>query len=154
MSKVDVALVDEHFMHGKVALNLCSTCNSRLIIVVNDDLVNDKTQQGLLEMAIPDDIKVRYYSIEKAKSKLISDDKKSSVIIVKNIEDLVELFQANVSIPKVLLSSLPHKPGQKELDIGVSVSSGEIESLEEMFNTGTEIFMGTTLDERPKKLNI
>lgn len=154
MSKVDVALVDEHFMHGKVALNLCNNYDCQLIIVVNDALVDDKTQQGLLEMSIPDEINTRFYSIDKAVSKLHSEDKKSSVIIVKSLEDMITLFEAGVVIPKMLLCSLPHEPGMVELNGDVSVSESQIDKLKLMKDNGTQIYIGKNVDEKPELLKL
>ena len=148
MSGIEVALVDEHFMHGKVAVSWCSYCDSHLIIVVNDQLVGDKTRQGLLEMAVPDEISTRFYSIDKALKKLNElSDNKHAVIITETLGDLLKLTDAGIKIPRVVLSRIPYGTGEKRLSTNISLSEAHISALKELSKEGIDIQSRQTPDE-------
>ena len=66
MSTIKMAHIDDHFIHGQVATRWCEALDANLIIVVNDELASNKMRQGLLDMAVPDKINSRYYTVEKA----------------------------------------------------------------------------------------
>ncbi|MGY4104231.1 PTS sugar transporter subunit IIB [Ignavigranum ruoffiae] len=153
MSSIEVALVDEHFMHGKVAVSWCSYWDSHLIIVVNDELVGDKTRQGLLEMAVPDEISTRFYSIEKAIRKLSKlDADKRAVIITKTLDDLLALTDAGIFIPRVVLSSIPFENGDLSVTPDLSLSAEHIAALRLLQNQGVSIESRQTPEDEVSRL--
>lgn len=133
MSSIAVALVDEHFMHGKVALSWCSHLDSHLVIVVNDQLVGDKTRQGLLEMTVPDEISTRFYTIDKAVDKLSTlTENKNAIVIFEDIDDLIKITDKGIEIPRIILSTLADEAGPNRTIDNLRLNNGQINSLKEL----------------------
>lgn len=153
MAKIEVALVDEHFMHGQVALSWCNVWDSRLIIVVNDELAHNKTKQGLLEMTVPDEITTRFYAIEKAKIKLrdLCEDR-HAVLITGSVEDLFNLIEAGISVPRIILSSIPFVPGQVRISSTVSLDPKQIEKMKLLEAKGVDVQTRQRPDEKAEAL--
>lgn len=98
MSNVRMALIDDHFLHGQVAELWCSEVESNLIIVVNDKLSENKMQQGLLDMSVPDGITCRYYSLSKAIKMLNKlDSEKHPILIFETIAPGVSLNSKQIN---------------------------------------------------------
>lgn len=140
MSGIEVALVDKHFMHGKVALSWCSYLDSHLIIVVNDDLVEDKTRQGLLEMAVPDEISTRFYSIKKASDKLSRlSENKHAIVILEDIDDLIKLNDKGIYFPKIVLSTLADEVGPNRTAEDLRLEPNQLNALKKMASKDVSI---------------
>lgn len=148
MSGIEVALVDKHFMHGKVALSWCSYLDSHLIIVVNDDLVEDKTRQGLLEMAVPDEISTRFYTIKKASSKLSRlSENKHAVVILEDIDDLIRLNDMGIQFPRIVLSTLADEVGPNRTAEDLRLEPDQVDALKKMSVDDVSIQLCQTPDD-------
>lgn len=148
MSNVRMALIDDHFLHGQVAELWCSEVESNLIIVVNDKLSENKMQQGLLDMSVPDGITCRYYSMSKAIKMLNKlDSEKHPILIFETIADLKIIMNLGFSIPLVTLSSVAPTGGGKTIALGVSLNSKQINWLASISEQGTKVEVRQTPDE-------
>ncbi len=140
MSTVKMAHVDDHFIHGQVATRWCEALDANLIIVINDDLAANKMRQGLLDMAVPDKINSRYYSIEKAIKLLptISNEKKI-LIIVDSLTDLKRLINAGIEIPVINLGTIAFEPGKRHITNTLAMGNEDFEHLEYFITRGIQI---------------
>lgn len=140
MSTVKMAHVDDHFIHGQVAMRWCEALDTNLIIVVNDDLASNKMRQGLLDMAVPDKINSRYYSIEKAIKLLptISNEKKI-LIIADSLADLKLLINAGIEIPVINLGTLACGPGKRHITSTLAMGDEDFNHLEYFITHGIKI---------------
>lgn len=153
MANVSMALVDDHFLHGQVAELWCSEVESNLIIVVNDKLSENKMQQGLLDMAVPDGITCRYYSLSKAIKMLNKlDAQKHPILIFETINDLKVIMNLGYSIPTVTLSSVAPSGGSRTIAPGVSLNSKQIEWLSTIEDQGTKVDIRQIPDEKSESL--
>lgn len=140
MSTIKMAHIDDHFIHGQVATRWCEALDANLIIVVNNELASNKVRQGLLDMAVPDKINSRYYTIEKAISHLpvISSEKKI-LLITDSIKDIHLLIQAGIPIPLVNLGSLALEPGKRHVASSLALGDEDFSLLEQLIAKGIQI---------------
>lgn len=140
MPNISMALVDDHFLHGQVAELWCNKIESNLIIVINDKLYENKIQQGLLDMAVPNEISCRYYSVNKAIKMLNKlNDQKRPILIFETLMDLKILMNLGFSIPVITLASVPPSGGSRTVAPGVSLNSKQIAWLSELESNGVKI---------------
>ena len=140
MSTIKMAHIDDHFIHGQVATRWCETLDANLIIVVNDELASNKMRQGLLDMAVPDKINSRYYTIEKAIHQLpmISNEKRI-MLIVDSIKDIYQLINAGIDTPLVNLGSLGVEPGKRHITNTLAMDDEDFHMLEQLISKGIQI---------------
>ena len=107
MPTIEMARVDNRLIHGQISVRWCSKLEINTIIVVNDAVAQNKVQQGLLDMAVPDEYHTRYYTLQQAIDRLpnLSSDKKR-LLIFENIQDLRSLVAAGVKIPYINIGNL------------------------------------------------
>ena len=112
MPTIEMARVDNRLIHGQISVRWCSKLEINTIIVVNDAVAQNKVQQGLLDMAVPDEYHTRYYTLQQAIDKLpnLSSDKKM-LLIFEKIQDLRSLVAAGVKIPYINIGNLDMSPG-------------------------------------------
>ena len=56
--------VDNRLIHGQVATQWTSTVGANLLLVANDDVAKSKMRQNLMNMAAPQGVATRYFSIQ------------------------------------------------------------------------------------------
>ena len=72
MAEPNIVLVriDNRLIHGQVATQWTSTVGANLILVANDEVSSNKMRQNLMNMAAPQGVATRYFSIQKPIKKL------------------------------------------------------------------------------------
>ena len=153
MSTIKMAHIDDHFIHGQVATRWCEALEANLIVVVNDDLASNKMRQGLLDMAVPDKINSRYYSVEKAIKQipLIKEDKQI-LLITATLNDINQLVEGGIVIPRINLGSIAFEHGKRHLTNSLSLDEHDFSILESFVQLGIEIDSKTQPEDESQVL--
>ena len=140
MPTIEMARVDNRLIHGQISVRWCSKLEINTIIVVNDAVAQNKVQQGLLDMAVPDEYHTRYYTLQQAIDRLpnLSSDKKM-LLIFENIQDLRSLVAAGVKIPYINIGNLDMSPGKRHIVASTSLSQEEMDWLDSQAQAGTKV---------------
>ena len=140
MPTIEMARVDNRLIHGQISVRWCSKLEINTIIVVNDAVAQNKIQQGLLDMAVPDEYHTRYYTLQQAIDRLpnLSSDKKM-LLIFENIQDLRSLVAAGVKIPYINIGNLDMSPGKRHIAASTSLSQEEMDWLDSQAQAGTKV---------------
>lgn len=140
MPTIEMARVDNRLIHGQISVRWCSKLEINTIIVVNDAVAQNKVQQGLLDMAVPDEYHTRYYTLQQAIDRLpnLSSDKKM-LLIFEKIQDLRSLVAAGVKIPYINIGNLDMSPGKRHIAASTSLSQEEMDWLNSQAQAGTKV---------------
>lgn len=140
MPTIEMARVDNRLIHGQISVRWCSKLEINTIIVVNDAVAQNMIQQGLLDMAVPDEYHTRYYTLQQAIDKLpnLSSDKKM-LLIFENIQDLRSVVAAGVKIPYINIGNLDMSPGKRHIAASTSLSQEEMDWLDSQAQAGTKV---------------
>ena len=57
--------IDNRLIHGQVGMTWVNSIRANLVLVANDEVANDTVQQNLMDMALPEGVQSRYFTIEK-----------------------------------------------------------------------------------------
>lgn len=144
MSKQIIALVDDHYVHGQIGLRWFHEFQGQLIIIVDNELVNDKLKQGLIEVAIAGDVQCRYYSQEQAITKLplLKDKHQTIMLVFPSITKLKHLVKDGLHLDQIILTSVPFKVDDLRLSDDVSLSQEHIDFLLGQEKKRTKIHVG------------
>lgn len=150
MPTIEMARVDNRLIHGQISVRWCSKLEINTIIVVNDAVAQNKVQQGLLDMAVPDEYHTRYYTLQQAIDRLpnLSSDKKM-LLIFENIQDLRSLVAAGVKIPYINIGNLDMSPGKRHIAASTSLSQEEMDWLNSQAQAGTKVEVRRIPSEEP-----
>ena len=66
MSEPNILLtrIDNRLIHGQVATQWNGTIGANLILVANDSVAGNKMRQNLMDMAAPNGVATRYFSLQ------------------------------------------------------------------------------------------
>lgn len=143
MPNILLGRIDNRLVHGQVGVTWTKTIGCNLIVVVDDDLVNDKLQQDL--MAITADnagVQIRFFTVQKTIDIIHkASDSQKIFIVTKTPHEMLKLIEGNVPIAKVNVGNMHFTQGKKQLSKKVYVDEAELASLRKMKSLGVDIFI-------------
>lgn len=149
MSNIVLARIDDRLIHGQVVATWASYLGINLIIVVDDEVAQDRTQQILLDLAVPSGILTRYFTIEEVIKKINKLDHNYKIfIIVRNVNVIVKLVESGVPIKKVNVGNMHFKDGKKQISPAVFVDDNDIEVFRKLSDLGVRCEIKRVPSER------
>lgn len=129
--------IDNRLIHGQVAVSWCSEVGANLIVVVDDAVQKDKTQQMLLDMAAPYGVSTRYFGVEEAVKKLPQAGPNQKIfLVVRDVEVIVKLVEGGIPVKKVNVGNMHFKEGKKQISSSVSVDEEDINAFKKLNELG------------------
>lgn len=133
--------IDDRLVHGQVATAWINTLSVNRVMVVHDASNSDETQKKLLRMATPTPVQLSVLTVEKAVDRISKGqyDQDSVLMIVKNTEDALRLYQSGYSFQEINIGNLPKRQNAKELVTGIFVDEKDQENLNCLMELGVNV---------------
>lgn len=149
-----VLRVDERLIHGQIAMVWSRALTLDGIIVANDTVAADKTQQMALKMAVPSGIKVLIRSVDEVAQALHDPRAKNKhlLVLVRTVADAFRLAKQVDGFEYINIGNVGKSvDGQKKtLTQFVMLTPGELASLEEL----VKLYPQTALQNLPSDKKI
>ncbi|MCT4661930.1 MAG: PTS N-acetylgalactosamine transporter subunit IIB [Tissierellales bacterium] len=141
MGKPNILLtrIDNRLLHGQIAVTWSQHLGANLILIANDDVSTDSVQQSLMDMAAPDNIQTRYFSIQKTIDVIHkAADRQMIFIVARTPQDVLKMVEGGVPIEKVNVGNMHFSEGKKQISSTVSVDTSDIEAFKKLGELGVE----------------
>jgi len=133
--------IDDRLIHGQVATRWTKETGVKRIIVVNDDVVKDKTRATMLKQAVPPGVTAHVVSVDKMMRVYNNPEYAGDkvMLLFTNPTDALELVRRGVPIKSINIGGMAYKEGRVMLDMSVSVDEKDIEAFKELDSRGIEL---------------
>ncbi|MGK0552009.1 PTS N-acetylgalactosamine transporter subunit IIB [Enterococcus faecalis] len=156
MPNILLTRIDNRLIHGQVATQWNGSLGSNLILVANDKVAKDKVRQGLMDMAAPNGVATRYFTLQKTIDIIHKASEKQKIfIIVESPEDALTLVVGGVPIKKVNIGNMHMSPGKRQVATTVAVDDQDVEAFKQLKERGVILEIQrvpTTAKEDSEKL--
>lgn len=140
MPNIMLTRIDNRLIHGQVATQWNSSIGANLILVANDKVANDKMRQGLMDMAAPNGVATRYFTLEKTINIIEkAADRQKIFIICETPEDVLTLVEGGVPIDKVNIGNMHMSEGKRQVATSVAVDDADVEAFKKLQEKGVEL---------------
>lgn len=140
MPNIVLTRIDNRLIHGQVATQWTNVIGANLILVANDDVANNKMRQSLMDMAAPNGVATRYFTIEKTINVIgKAADRQKIFIVCENPQDVLKLVEGGVPITKVNIGNMHHSEGKRQVATVVSVDDADVEAFKKLREHGVEL---------------
>mgnify|MGYP002625192505 FL=1 len=142
MAEPNIVLVriDNRLIHGQVATQWTSTVGANLILVANDEVAGNKMRQNLMNMAAPQGVATRYFSIQKTIDVIGKASPRQKIFIVAETpEDVLTLVKGGVPIKKVNIGNMHMSEGKRQVATSVAVNDEDVAAFKELQELGVEL---------------
>ncbi|WP_029894846.1 PTS sugar transporter subunit IIB [Desulfohalovibrio reitneri] len=129
--------IDNRLVHGQIIEAWLPYTGADVLVVVNDELAQDDLRQEIMAMAIPQDVTLRFASIDRA-SDVVADlsvggHAENVLVLLATCPDAKRAFEEGLRFDELNVGNLHYGPGKKQVCPHVSLS-GEDESCLEFFS--------------------
>ncbi|MFC2752641.1 MAG: PTS mannose transporter subunit IIAB [Cardiobacterium sp.] len=133
--------IDDRLIHGQVATRWTKETGVQRIIVVNDNVVKDKTRATMLKQAVPPGVTAHVVSVDKMMRVYNNPEYAGEkvMLLFTNPTDALELVRRGVPIQSINIGGMAYKEGRVMLDMSVSVDEKDIEAFKELDSRGIEL---------------
>lgn len=140
MPNILLTRIDNRLIHGQVATQWNGTIGANLILVANDKVAGDKVRQGLMDMAAPNGVATRYFSLQKTIDIIHKASASQKIfIIVENPEDVLTLVEGGVPIKKVNIGNMHMAEGKRQVATTVAVNDEDVAAFKKLQELGVEL---------------
>lgn len=132
--------IDNRLIHGQVATQWTSSIGANLILVANDEVAGNKMRQNLMDMAAPQGVATRYFSIQKTIDVIHKASAKQHIfLVVENPEDALRLVKGGVPIKKLNIGNMHMSEGKRQVATSVAVDDTDVQAFRELQEAGVEL---------------
>ncbi|WP_022942884.1 PTS N-acetylgalactosamine transporter subunit IIB [Psychromonas hadalis] len=129
MPNIVLSRIDERLVHGQVGVQWVGFVDANIVVVVDDEVATDRTQQDLMEMVLAEGIAIRFWSVQKTIDNIHKANPKQKILLVcKSPAIFVKMVQGGVDIKKVNVGNMHFSEGKNQISKTVSVDDADIQS--------------------------
>lgn len=153
MANILLTRIDNRLIHGQVAVTWVNHIGANLILVADDKVAENNIQQSLMDMAVPDVIETRYFTVQETIENIgYAADDQLIFLVVRTPQTLLRLVEGGVPIEKVNVGNLHYSEGKKQISSTVSVDKDDIKTFKKLNELGVESDVRRVPDERGKDI--
>jgi mannose/fructose/N-acetylgalactosamine-specific phosphotransferase system component IIB len=129
---------------------LKATC----IIVADDRVAANPLQRSIMEISVPEGLKVVIGNVEDICAKIRSAalDGERSILLFSNPADALRALRAGLSCPAVNIGGMRVLPGKRRLMDVLAVSDDDLDALQGILGQGVRVDIQTVPTDRPRPL--
>lgn len=140
MPNIMLTRIDNRLIHGQVATQWTNVIGANLLLVANDKVANDKMRQGLMDMAAPNGVATRYFTIEKTINVIHkAADRQKIFIICETPQDVLKLVEGGVPITKLNIGNMHMAEGKRQVASVVCVDDDDVNAFRALQEKGIEL---------------
>lgn len=151
MKNIQITRIDDRLIHGQVVTAWIKTYPVNKIIIIDNELAQNKLMERIYKAAAPQGVVVSIFDLPSATAFLFEEPLKNEniMILVKVPETLEHLIQEGIKITRVILGGMGAKPGRKSFNRNISASEEEVQSFKNLIEQGVEMIYQMVPNDRP-----
>lgn len=149
---VTLARIDDRLIHGQIVHAWIEYSKAKYLLVADDLVMKDKTQQLMLRLAAPKFIKLEMLALKDAVNFISEHENEPIFLIVRNPENMLKLLEFGLEISEVNLGNISmtkSTTGRKMLLKNIHVEQNDVDCLKGIASKGVHIYIKLVPDERP-----
>lgn len=140
MPNILLTRIDNRLLHGQVATQWTNVLGANLILVANDEVSTNKMRQGLMDMAAPNGVATRYFSIQKTIDVIgKAADRQLIFIVCETPQDVLRLVEGGVPIKKVNIGNMHMAEGKRQVAKVIAVDDSDVAAFKKLRELGVEL---------------
>ena len=138
---IEVVRIDDRLIHGQIVQGWLKVVEVNKILLISNEVAEDKMQQILLSMAMPSNIKLVIKNIKDASYELSNDvyDKDKLMILFSNPQDIVKVLENGVKFKSVNVGGMHFSHGKTQILKNLSVDKQDVISFMKLIENNIEL---------------
>lgn len=138
---IEVVRIDDRLIHGQIVQGWLKVVEVNKILLISDEVAEDKMQQILLSMAMPSTVKLVIKNIKDASYELVNDvyDKDKLMILFSNPQDIVKVLENGVKFKSINVGGMHFSHGKTQILKNLSVDKQDVISFLKLIENNIEL---------------
>ncbi|MDR2665917.1 MAG: PTS sugar transporter subunit IIB [Endomicrobium sp.] len=133
--------IDDRLIHGQVVQGWLKAINVDVVLIASDTVAQDETQQILMAMTMPSDVKLVVENLKDATSKVVRGEyaREKMMILTTSPSDVLYMLDNGTDFKSVNVGGMHFKNGKKQLLYNLYADVVDLENLYKICRKGVEI---------------
>ena len=137
---IELVRIDDRFSHGQIATTWINDYNIEQVLIVDDNVVQDKMQQSVISMTAPANVKVKVFGVDSFIGIYKKNPiKRRTMIVLTNSIDAYRLLAGGVQIDYLNVGGMRFLDGRTKIARAVSVTPEEREAFKKIIEMGIDV---------------
>lgn len=135
-----LARIDNRLIHGQVATQWTGSVGANLILVANDEVAGNTMRQHLMDMAAPQGVATRYFSLQKTIDVIHKAAARQHIFLVlETPEDALKLVEGGVPIKVLNIGNMHMSEGKRQVATSVAVDDADVVAFKKLVDLGVKL---------------
>jgi len=138
---IRLARIDDRLIHGQVATVWAKEAGAQRIIVISDEVAEDKVRSTLVKQAAPPGIKANVVSVEKA-IRVYNNPKyenETVFFLFTNPSEVLQMVEQGIPIKTLNIGGMQYSVGRTQVTKSVSVNKKDVAAFKKLAEKGVEL---------------
>lgn len=137
---IELVRIDDRLIHGQIATTWINDYNIEQVLIVDDNVVQDKMQQSVISMTAPANVKVKVFGVDSFIGIYKKNPiKRRTMIVLTNSIDAYRLLAGGVQIDYLNVGGMRFLDGRTKIARAVSVTPEEREAFKKIIEMGIDV---------------
>ena len=137
---IELVRIDDRLIHGQIATTWINDYNIEQVLIVDDNVVQDKMQQSVISMTAPANVKVKVFGVDSFIGIYKKNPiKRRTMIVLTNSIDAYRLLAGGVQIDYLNVGGMRFLDGRTKIARAVSVAPEEREAFKKIIEMGIDV---------------
>lgn len=137
---IELVRIDDRLIHGQIATTWINDYNIEQVLIVDDNVVQDKMQQSVISMTAPANVKVKVFGVDSFIGIYKKNPiKRRTMIVLTNSIDAYRLLAGGVQIDYLNVGGMRFLDGRTKMARAVSVTPEEREAFKKIIEMGIDV---------------
>ena len=137
---IELVRIDYRLIHGQIATTWINDYNIEQVLIVDDNVVQDKMQQSVISMTAPANVKVKVFGVDSFIGIYKKNPiKRRTMIVLTNSIDAYRLLAGGVQIDYLNVGGMRYLDGRTKIARAVSVTPEEREAFKKIIEMGIDV---------------
>lgn len=137
---IELVRIDDRLIHGQIATTWINDYNIEQVLIVDDNVVQDKMQQSVISMTAPANVKVKVFGVDSFIGIYKKNPiKRRTMIVLTNSIDAYRLIAGGVQIDYLNVGGMRFLDGRTKIARAVSVTPEEREAFKKIIEMGIDV---------------
>lgn len=140
MSEVVLARIDDRLIHGQVMTAWLQYTGGNHIVIIDEETAKDDFLKTVMEMSVPEGVKLDIFGIDDAAEFLINDnDDEKLLLLAKTPAVYYALIEKGVKLDEIVVGGMGAAKNRSKFYKNISASEDEKEIFGKIIDAGTSM---------------
>ncbi len=147
--------IDDRLIHGQVVEGWVYFLKATCILVADDRVASNIVQRSIMEISVPQGLKVIIGKVEEICAQLRSSvlDGERIILLFSNPSDVLKAIRSGFDCSVLNIGGMHYVPGKRKLLDVLAVDASDLDALKEIAAKGVKIDIQAVPTQRPVALD-